>query len=97
MANAMNAVLDDVGREAFLSQLCTAFEITALNELPAEQFDAVMRMLAMPKRVQLWNEGRDGNGDLIVSEERIAELRQLGDIDQAELIEGEFLEDAEVG
>jgi hypothetical protein len=97
MANAMNAVLDDVGREAFLSQLCTAFEITALNELPAEQFDAVMRMLAMPKRVQLWNEGKDGNGDLIVSEERIAELRQLGDVDQAELIEGEFLEDAEAG
>jgi hypothetical protein len=87
IAKGMNAVLNDVGREAFLAQLCEAFSISGLNELPAEQFDAVMRMLGLPQRVELWNEGKDGSGQLILSEERIAELQQLDDVEQPELLD----------
>lgn len=89
IAKGMNAVLNDVGREAFLTQLCDAFSISGLNELPAEQFDAVMRMLGLPQRVELWNAGKDGSGQLILNEERIAELQQLDEVDQAELLDEE--------
>lgn len=78
LADAMNNMLTDVGREAFLANITSGFGIEALNQLPAEHFDALMRTLGNPGRVNLWNEGRDGNGNQVVSEERIAELAALG-------------------
>ena len=77
LAEAMNNMLTDIGRDAFLNNIFAGFGIEALSEMQAEHFDSVMKTLGNPGRVNLWNEGKDGNGNQVVSDERIAELAAL--------------------
>lgn len=72
---AMDRRLSAVGRVACEASLCEAFGIGALAELPAEQFDIVMRGLADGTKVERWNEGRNSHtGEILLSEEQIRQL-----------------------
>lgn len=93
LADAMNNMLSDVGREAFLKNVYDGFGVSALNQISAEHFDNIMKTLGNPGRVNLWNEGKDGNGNQVISDERIAELAALSSIlDDADSLE-ELLEE----
>lgn len=91
LSEAMNNMLSDVGREAFLQNVFAGFGVESLRDIPAEHFDNIMKTLGNPGRVNLWNEGRDGNGNQVVSDERIAELAALasdpGDDDQLKIVD----------
>ena len=91
LSTAMNRVLSDVGREAFVANVTQAFGVTTLAQLPAEHIDAVLRTLGDKKRIVQWNDGLDSNGQQVVSDERIAELQALA----AQPAEAEYLEDPE--
>jgi phage recombination protein Bet len=92
LATAMNRVLGDIGREAFLANITAAFGVQTLQQLPAEHIDNVLRSLGNKDRVAAWNEGLDGHGNQVVSDERIAELQALS---QAAAVEAEYIEEAE--
>ena len=77
LGNAMQKVFTDIGREAFVVNIKAGFGIETLSQLPAEQFDVVMRSVSDAKRVDLWNMAMDSQGNLLLSEERIAELQAL--------------------
>lgn len=82
LAGAMNSVLSDIGREAFLVGIRQAFGIQTLNQLPAEHFTKTMKMLGNAKSVELLNMARNSNGEVLLTEERIAELEALAELNE---------------
>lgn len=87
LVGAMNKVFNDIGREAFVVNIQQGFGIEALNQLPAEQFDVVMRSITDAKRVDAWNMAMDGQGNLLLTEERIAELQALMSATTTDVVE----------
>ena len=93
IAGAMNKVLNDIGRESFLVVIKQAFGIETLNQLPAEHFDKLMNTLANAKNVELLNMARNSNGEVLLTEERIAELEALAELNKEN---ADFTEEPEV-
>ena len=73
---AIERQLTPIGQAAFLADVAQCFGVTDLPEVPADQFSGIMQGLANAGSRERWNRGcASGDGELILSEEEIAELQ----------------------
>jgi len=73
---AIDRQLTPVGQAAFLADVAQCFGVSDLPEVPADQFSGIMQGLANAGSRERWNRGcASGDGELILSEEEIAELQ----------------------
>ncbi len=75
IGNAMGRKLSPIGVETFLAELAVN-GIAAVNEVPAPQFDYVMKLLASAEAVSNWNRGDSSAGDRLLDQERINEVAE---------------------
>ena len=71
---AMETRLGAVGAEAFVTEVCGAFQVEDLSQIPADHFSGVMKAMADDKAVTAWAEGKNRQGHQLISPERIQEL-----------------------
>ena len=75
---AIERQLTPIGQAAFLADVAQCFGVSDLPEVPADQFSGIMQGLANAGSRERWNRGcASGDGELILSEEEIAELQPV--------------------
>ena len=65
-----------LGVAAFLAELLTAFEVSKIEEIPADKQQAIINSLANLANKARWNQNKNKSGNSILSDEEIAELQK---------------------
>jgi hypothetical protein len=88
---AMSKQLSGLGARAFEADVCACFGVERLDDLPADQFKAVISGLANSVSVERWNNGcASGSGEQILSDEEIADLQPQAESNDDE-VQGELV------
>jgi hypothetical protein len=73
---AIERQLTPIGQAAFLADVAACFGVSDLPEVPADQLSGIMQGLANAGSRERWNRGcASGDGELILSEEEIEDLK----------------------
>lgn len=92
---AIERQLTPVGQAAFLADVAQCFGVSDLPEVPADQFSGIMQGLANAGSRERWNRGcASGDGELILSDEEIAELQPPAEPEAAPEPEPEPVQEA---